>query len=71
MSTSKNQNIQALMDEVESLDPTKHGIEEKLNEIARLVKLEQEKMKAALTGVQPQVALAGDPADEFACEGCQ
>lgn len=71
MSTSKNQNIQALMDEVEKLDPAKHGIEEKLNEIARLVKLEQEKMKAALTGNQPQVAIAGDPADEFACEGCQ
>lgn len=69
MATSSNTTIQGLMDEAQALDPTDLNLEEKLNLIAQKVAAEQRKIKAAVTGVD-ELALV-DPADAFACEGCQ
>lgn len=71
MAISKNPKIQDLMNQVEDLDPADTSIEAKLAEIAGLVKAEQQKMSALVTGSTFTPAIAGDPADEFACEGCQ
>lgn len=69
MSHSNNPRIQKLIDEVEALDPADLNIEQKLALIAEKVAAEQQAMKAKLTGiVTPQIT---DPADAFACEGCQ
>lgn len=59
------------MNQVEDLDPAGTSIEVKLAEIAGLVKAEQQKMSALVTGSTLTPAIASDPADEFACEGCQ
>jgi len=69
MATSTNTTIQTLMDEAQALDPTDMNLEEKLNLIAQKVAAEQRKVKAALTGVDEASLI--DPADAFACEGCQ
>jgi type II secretory pathway predicted ATPase ExeA len=70
MATSTNQTIQKLMDEVEALDPTDGRLEAKLQLIAQKVAEEQRKLKATVAGVVDDKQLV-DPADEFACEGCQ
>lgn len=72
MATSSNQTIQALMDQVTSLDVNDSSIEDKLALIAQKVAEEQQRMKAGLTGQKlAPVAVTADPADAFACEGCQ
>ncbi|HSW65510.1 MAG TPA: hypothetical protein VLI54_00020 [Bacillota bacterium] len=66
MSTSSNPKIQQLMDEMESL--TGDDIEAKLQQIAEAVAAEQQKLRP-----RPAADLDGpiDPADAFACDGCQ
>ncbi len=64
---SSNPKIQALMDEVNALSGD--NLEDKLNEIARLVKAEQ--MKGQQTVSNALHDSLTDPADAFACEGCQ
>lgn len=72
MATSTNSTVQSLMDEVENLAADDNSLEAKLMMIAQKVAEEQQKVKAALTGssnqLQPELV---DPADAFACEGCQ
>ena len=67
---STNATIQSLMDEVNSLDDNDNSLEAKLQLIAQKVAEEQQKVKAAVSGVMHS-AIAEDPADAFACEGCQ
>ena len=69
MATSKNQKIQALMDEAATLDMNDDSLEAKLQLIAQKVAEEQQKIKAAVTGVSHDDLV--DPADAFTCEGCQ
>ncbi len=69
MSQSSNPAIQKLMNEVEGLDPTDNSLEAKLNLIAQKVAEEQQKMKQAVSGIAHDIK--SDPADAFACEGCQ
>ena len=69
MATSSNKTIQSLMNEVDALDAADGSLEAKLNLIAQKVAEEQQKMKQAVTGVTHQNLT--DPADAFACEGCQ
>lgn len=72
MATLSNQTIQALMDQVNSLDANDSSIEEKLALIAQKVAEEQRKMQAGLAGQKlAPVSVTADPADAFACEGCQ
>ncbi len=77
MSTSTNPTIQKLMDEVEALDPSDSNLEAKLQLIAHKVAEEQRKMQVSLTRAGSHLVPAWqeadlvDPADEFACEGCQ
>lgn len=71
MGSSNNQTIQSLMNEVESLDANDNSLEAKLQLIAQKVAEEQQKMKAAFTGQRLATDVNVDPADEFACEGCQ
>ncbi len=71
MATSSNTTIQALMDEVGQLDANDGSIETKLALIAQKVAEEQQRVQAALTGKQYVPVVVGDPADAFACEGCQ
>lgn len=68
MATSSNPKIQALMNEVESLTDS-DNIEDKLNQIARLVAAEQQKAKQTINSISHNDLI--DPADAFACEGCQ
>lgn len=70
MATSSNATIQKLMDEINGMDPADVSIEDKLNLIAQKVAEEQQRAKAALGGLVNDKNLI-DPADEFACEGCQ
>ena len=71
MATTSNSTIQALMDEVENLTDM-DSMEAKLQLIAQKVAEEQQRVKAALTGQSFQpVNIVADPADAFACEGCQ
>ena len=77
MATSTNAKIQSLMDEIETLDPTDGLLEAKLQLIAQKVAEEQRKIKAGLmqagsgsAGILQDKSLV-DPAEEFACEGCQ
>ena len=58
------------MDEAQALNPTDMNLEEKLNLIAQKVAEEQRRVRAAITGIPDDSALT-DPADAFACEGCQ
>lgn len=59
------------MDEVENLTDM-DSMEAKLQLIAQKVAEEQQRVKAAITGQQFQpVNVEADPADAFACEGCQ
>ena len=68
MATSKNSVVQKLMDEVEALSGAEADLEEKLKQIAAAVAAEQAKTKPkSRTGTDVPI----DPADEFACEGCQ
>lgn len=73
MATSKNQTIQQLMNEAEALDEKDPTLEEKLQLIALKVAEEQRKVKAAAQSTLSKLNEAAlvDPADEFACEGCQ
>lgn len=68
MATSNNPYVQKLMDEVDALDENDIDIETKLNMIA-------EAMATAQGRVAPASAAVGDapvdPADAFACDGCQ
>lgn len=70
MATSSNATIQKLMDEAGALDTDDNDLEAKLQLIARKVAEEQRKIKAAVGGLVRDDVLT-DPADEFACEGCQ
>ena len=70
MATSTNPTIQQLMNEAEQLSPSDLNLEAKLNLIAQKVAEEQRKLKAAAAGVIDDAGLI-DPADVFACEGCQ
>ena len=69
MSNSSNPTIQKLMDEVDALDENDTSLEAKLQLIAQKVAEEQRKVKATLTG--QNITVEDDPADAFACEGCQ
>jgi hypothetical protein len=71
MATSSNPKIKKLMDEVEAIDPNDSSLEAKLNLIAQKVAEEQRKIKEKLTGRKVDDSNFVDPADEFACEGCQ
>lgn len=71
MSTSSNKTIQALMDDVAELDANDNSIEAKLALIAQKVAEEQQRVQASFGGRQFAPAIAADPADAFACEGCQ
>ncbi|GEM_PF-1527787 len=76
MATSSNPKIQTLIDEVESLDVSDDSLEAKLQLIAQKISEEQQRMKAAIQGVTggsklQTVDVDADPADAFACEGCQ
>ena len=73
MSSSNNQTIQDLMNQVDKLDANDNSLEAKLQLIAQKVAEEQQKMKAMLTGNNNRLAsdINVDPADAFACEGCQ
>jgi len=68
---SKNPLIQALMDEVEQIDAHDPRLELKLQLIAEKIATEQQKVleshPAALVNDDQLI----DPADVFACEGCQ
>lgn len=66
---STNQTIQSLMDEVAGLDGNDGSLEAKLQLIAQKVAEEQGKIKQAVSGIAHQNLV--DPADAFACEGCQ
>lgn len=68
MATSKNSVVQKLMDEVEALSGAEADLEEKLKQIAAAVAAEQAKTK---TKSATRTDVPVDPADEFACEGCQ
>ncbi len=70
MSTSTNPQIQSLINEVDSLDGTDTSLEAKLQLIARKVAEEQKRMKAAMSANTDDASLT-DPAEAFACEGCQ
>ena len=71
MTQSSNRHIQKLMNEIESLDQNDSSLEAKLNLIAQKIAEEQRKMKAAINGNVPNPENLVDPADAFACEGCQ
>ena len=71
MAVSSNPKIQQLMDEVDSLDTSDPKMLDRLNEIALKIAAEQRKVKAALTGRPASDDSLVDPADAFACEGCQ
>lgn len=68
MAHSKNSVVQKLMDEVEALSGAEADIEEKLKQIAAAVAAEQAKTKPQ-SSTRTDVPV--DPADAFACEGCQ
>lgn len=68
MATSKNPTIQELMNEVEKLDVSDQALEAKLQKIAEAIAAEQRNMHPAAAGANDAPI---DPADEFACEGCQ
>lgn len=70
MSKSSNPQIQKYMDEIEAIDPADNSLEAKLSEIAQKIAEEQRKVKSVISGAIHDKALI-DPADEFACEGCQ
>lgn len=71
MTKSVNPNMQKLIDEVDKLDPSDRGLEEKLNTIAQKMAAEQRNIKARLTGRPVDDSALIDPSDAFACEGCQ
>ncbi|HYF97159.1 MAG TPA: hypothetical protein VD947_03935 [Patescibacteria group bacterium] len=72
MSKSDNPSTQKLMDEIDKIDPNDSSLEEKLHEIALKVAEEQKKIQAMVSGsTMAAPAIASDPADAFACEGCQ
>ena len=71
MAVSSNPKIQQLMDEVDSLDTSDPKMLDQLNEIALKIAAEQRQMKAVLTGRPVSDDNLVDPADAFACEGCQ
>lgn len=66
---SNNKTIQSLLNQVESLDLNDSSLEDKLQLIAQKVAEEQQKVKAAATNLVHQNI--ADPADAFACDGCQ
>ena len=57
------------MDEIDALDPADLDIEQKLRLIAEKVAAEQRAVKEIITGITSSQLI--DPADAFACEGCQ
>ncbi|HSX16507.1 MAG TPA: hypothetical protein VLH86_00195 [Patescibacteria group bacterium] len=69
MATSKNPKIQKLIEEVESLDASDENIEAKLQQIAEAVAAEQQKMRPIAVTIHGDALT--DPADAFACDGCQ
>ncbi len=70
MSTSSNTQIQQLISEVETLDTGDNALEAKLQLIAQRIAEEQRRIKAAMSSDTDDAALV-DPAEVFACEGCQ
>jgi len=63
--------MQGLMDEIETIDTTEAGWEEKLKEISQRVAIEKQKMKAKAAGVPFNDDAIVDPGDALMCEGCQ
>jgi predicted nucleic acid-binding Zn-ribbon protein len=70
MATSNNPKIQQLMDEVEAIDDNDSSLEAKLQLIAEKMAEEQQKIKTAVSNAVHSHDIV-DPADAFACEGCQ
>lgn len=70
MAHSTNPAIQKLMNEVAAIKDSDPELSEKLNIIAQKVAEEQRKIKQQLTGIADDRQFV-DPADAFACEGCQ
>lgn len=70
MATSSNQQIQQLISEVDALDSGDEALEAKLQLIAQKIAEEQQRIKAAMSSQADDAALV-DPAEVFACEGCQ
>jgi hypothetical protein len=71
MATSSDPIIQGLMNETEAIDPADPNLLDKMNEIAQKIATRQRELKAVLTGQPVSTAALADPADAFACEGCQ
>jgi hypothetical protein len=70
MATSTNPGIQKLMDEIDSLESGDTSLETKLDLIAQKIVQEQHRAQAKRTSSTDEQVLI-DPADAFACEGCQ
>jgi hypothetical protein len=68
MATSQNAHVQGYMNDIDALDDNDPNIEAKLDAIARAVAEAQGKLKPSAPG---QANAPVDPADAFACDGCQ
>jgi hypothetical protein len=64
---STNPAVQRLMDEVAHIDPKDPQLETKLQRLAERLASEQRQTGAATVNDEALI----DPADAFACEGCQ
>lgn len=69
MSVPKNPKIQLLIDEVGALQDDDKELEAKMQKIAEALAAEQQKDRPQAQRVNPNIPI--DPADAFACEGCQ
>jgi hypothetical protein len=67
MADNTKQNVDEIMNQVQSVDADDPDMLEKLNEIARQVAQAQGKINTG--GLKPQAQV--DPMDELGCEGCQ
>lgn len=71
MGTSSNAQIQALMNQIDAADDTSNDLEAQLQKIAELVAAETNKVKQTAGEAIQNMKDVVDPADAFACEGCQ
>lgn len=71
MATSSNAHIQQLMNDVDAIDGNDDDLEAKLQKIAEAVAAEQQKLQGNATSSSRVADVPVDPADAFACEGCQ
>jgi hypothetical protein len=69
MSDDTKQDIEAIMNQVQSVNSDDPDMLEKLNEIARKVAEAQGKTNSTSTSATPKAQV--DPMDELGCEGCQ